>query len=428
MLMNVIISCDLDKTAFDSFIVVEKFKDVKKITSSIDTLIIHHFSEPTFDAGVFISGFKDSGIKRFIYMSENLDETVKMCLKGLNSYIYDEEDYLYDEEELKILIDDIIKSEQEKKEEQTTALTTTEQKIQILENFIEGFKNGDPLINAPIYLTRAKDAVNDLSVITQKQELQINTMGAESREIFVKAKEIIEKMHEQNLIVQSKMKELEEAANETHGRQPMSNSVDIYGQYKHFGATPILLIRELSPCRYLTSFVMAYEHYLHYSLNKRAKLIICHSKASEISKKYNGNDFVAITDISYKTTSLYDNERIAINIPKKDLLKKLIEANNVDIVIVVDRLYGRTPIVSGKKVITLNAISGSSDIARYNIAGSFQDTIVPVSEFRVGNKEPFVTLQTIKDFPPEVDTRYAAYDMQYKEVFQRIDSKLKLTK
>lgn len=426
--MSVIISCDLDSTAFDTFIVVDKFKDVKKIGSSIDTLIIHHFKETNFDAGVFINDFKNSGIKRFIYMSEQLDETVKMCLKGLNSYIFEDEDYLYDETELSILLEDIIKSEKDK--EETTALTTTEQKIKILEDFIEGFKKKDPLINAPIYLTRAKDAVNELSVITQKQELQINVMGAESREIFARAKEIIENMHKQNLEVQNKIRALEESANDIQGRQPMSSSVDIYGQYRYFASTPILLIREFSHCRYLTSFVLAYEHYLHYTLNKRAKLIVCHSKASEVSRKYGGDDFVAITDVSYKTTSLYANEKIAINIPKKDILKKLIESNsnNLDIIIIVDRLYGKTPIIDGKKVTTLNAISGSSDVARYGLENKFQDTIIPVSEFTVNKKEPFVTLKTLADFPPEIDTRYAAYDMQYTSIFQKLDAKLKLTK
>lgn len=427
MSMNVIISCELDKSAFDNFIVVERFAEVRKIGASlIDTLIIHHFKESTFDAGVYINEFKNSGIKRFIYISEHPDETVKMCLKGLNSYVYDIEDYLSDEEELNILLEDLVA--EEKEGAKTTALVTTEQKIKILENFIECFKKKDPVINAPIYLNRVKDAVNELSVITQKQELQINTMGAESREIFAKASEIIEKIQMQNIKVNEKLKELEESANDVHGRTPLGNSIDIYGQYKHFGATTVLLIREYSPCRYLTTFVMAYEHYLHYALNKRAKLVICHSKAAEISKKYGGDDFVSITEVSYKTTSLYANEKIAINIPKKDLMKKLIDVNNVDIVIVVDRLYGKNPILTGKNVTTLNAISGSSDVARYGLNAHFSDTIIPVSEFTVGGKQPFVTLQTIQDFPPEIDTRYAAYNMQYLETFKKLDAKLRLVK
>lgn len=425
MLMNVIVSCDIDKTAFDNFIVVDSFGAIKKIQAScIDTLIIHHFKETSFDVGIFINEYKNRGIKRFIYISAEPDNVVKTSLKGLNSYIYTTEDYLEDEEELQFLIEDIIKAE----ETETTALSNVEQNVQILEQFIEGFKKKDPKIEAPIYLNRAKEAVNELSVINHKQELQITTMGEASRQIFSQAKAIIEQMFMQRKEAESKVEELEKAVNSSSARVPMSSSVDIYGQYKHFAAGTILLIREFSPCRYLTSFIMAYEHYLHYSLNKRVKLVICHSKASEISKKYTGDDFVAITDVSYKTSSLYDNEKIAINIPKKELLKKLIEVNNIDIVIVVDRLYGNTPIISGKNVITLNAISGSSDIARYKLDTSFENTIIPVSEFKVENKSPFVTLQTIKDFPPEVDTRYAVYTMQYKDTFKKLDEKLKLVK
>ena len=423
--MNVIVSCDIDKTAFDNFIVVAGFSELKKLgPSCIETLIIHHFKEKVFDVGIFINECKDSGIKRFIYISENPDETVKMCLKGLNSYVYTTEDYLYDEEELQFLIEDIIKEE----ETESTALTNVEQNVTILEDFLDDFKKKDPKIEAPIYLNRARDAVNELSVVTQKQELQITTMGEESRKIFSQAKAIIEQMFLQRKEAESKLDELQQNVNSTSGRAPMSNSVSIYSPYNHFGAVPVLLFREFSPCRYLTSFVMAYEHYLHYSLNKRVKLIICHSKDAQISKKYTGNDFVAITEVSYKTSSLYDNEKIAINIPKKDLLKKLIDVNNIDIVILVDRLYGNTPIIKGKHVTTINAISGSSDVDRFGLGNAFGETIIPVSEFKHNGKAPFITLDTIKDFPPEVDTRYAAYTMYYKETFAKLDEKMKLVR
>ena len=423
--MNVIVSCDIDKTAFDNFIVVDSFSAIKKLgTPCIETLIIHHFKEKVFDVGIFINECKDSGIKRFIYISENPDETIKMCLKGLNSYVYTTEDYLEDEEELKFLIDDIIQDENKN----STALSNVEQNVNILEEFIDGFKRKDPKIGAPIYLNRAQEAVNELSVVTQKQELQLTTMGEESRKIFSQARTIIEQLILQNKEREAQILEVQQNANTTAARVPMSSSVSIYSPYSHFSAVPVLLFREYSPCRYLTSFVMAYEHYLHYQLNKRVKLIICHSKDAQISKKYTGNDFVAITDVSYKTTSLYDNEKIAINVPKKDLLKKLIDVSNIDIVIVVDRLYGNTPIIKGKHITTINAISGSSDVERFGLSNAFADTIIPVSEFKYKGKLPFVTLKTIQDFPPEIDTRYAAYTLYYKEIFSKLDEKLKLVR
>lgn len=425
MLMNVIVSCDIDKTTFDNFIVVDSFSAIKKLgTPCIETLIIHHFKEKVFDVGIFINECKDSGIKRFIYISEHPDETIKMCLKGLNSYVYTTEDYLEDEEELQFLIDDIIQDE----EKETTALSNVEQNVNILEEFIDGFKRKDPKIGAPIYLNRAQEAVNELSVVTQKQELQLTTMGEESRKIFSQARTIIEQLILQNKEREAQILEVQQNANTTGARVPMSSSVSIYAPYNHFSAVPVLLFREFSPCRYLTSFVMAYEHYLHYQLNKRVKLIICHSKDAQISKKYTGNDFVAITEVSFKTTSLYDNEKIAINIPKKDLLKKLIDVSNLDIVIVVDRLYGNMPIIKGKHVTTVNAISGSSDVDRFGLGNSFKDTIIPVSEFNYRGNQPFVTLKTIQDFPPEVDTRYAAYTLYYKDVFSKLDEKLKLVR
>ena len=186
-----------------------------------------------------------------------------MCLKGLNSYVYTTEDYLEDEEELKFLIDDIIQDENKK----STSLSNVEQNVNILEEFIDGFKRKDPKIGAPIYLNRAQEAVNELSVVTQKQELQLTTMGEESRKIFSQARTIIEQLILQNKEREAQILEAQQNANTTGARVPMSSSVSIYSPYSHFSSVPVLLFREYSPCRYLTSFVMAYEHYLHYQLN-----------------------------------------------------------------------------------------------------------------------------------------------------------------
>lgn len=409
--MKVIVSTELDDN-FTKFVVVDSFKKVKEL-QGVTTLIIHKYKESDFDAGVFVSQFHNNGIDQFIYISSSPSSTLQMVLKGVNGYYYEDEFYFEDEEELSTLLEDLGMED----EDENTSLATSA--LNVVNDFVSSFAKGDERIKAPLYLENVTSAVNELSLLTHQQELQLNTMGASALEVFEKASAIIRNMDAQNKNIEKKLEELENQQNNSFSSKPaFGNSIMFFSPYKYIGNSKILLIREYAPCRYLTSFVMGYLHHLHYVLNRRPKLIFVHQKGAGVSAKY--ADFTSITQESMNMSSLYDNEIIATNNPKKEVMKDLLTKQN-DVIIVVDRLYGNQDIVSGR-VTKINAVGSRSDIARYKVRP--EDTIFSITR---QPKELF-TLPTIKNFPTEIDARYAAYTQVLGSKYEILDSKLGLTR
>lgn len=408
--MKVIVSTEL-KDDFNNFVVVDSFKKVRDL-QGVTVLIIHRYKESDFDAGVFISTFHNNGINKFVYINENPSSTFLMVLKGVDGYYFEDEFYFEDEEELLSLLDDI--SEEEKEEEVTTLASPA---LDVVNDFVQSFARGDERIKAPLYLEQVSSAVNELSEITHQQELQLSTMGSSALEVFEKASAIIKNMDMQRKNIEKKLEELEYSqANAVSTKPSFGNNVMFFSPYKYLGNSKVLLIREYSPCRYLTSFVLGYLHHLHYELNRRPKLVFVHQKGHGVSLKY--SDFPAITQESMNLASLYDGEIIATNNPKKEVLKDLLLKPN-DVIVVVDRLYGSQDIVTGR-VIKVNACGSRGDIVRYNLKP--ENTIFSVTS----QPKQLFSLPVIKQFPIEVDARYATYSQVMGKNYKILDNKLGL--
>lgn len=408
--MRVIVSNEVSDD-FSNFVVVDSLKKVRTM-KGVETLIIHKCSEADFDIGMFISEFYKNGVNNFIYINENPSTSLKLVLEGVHGYIYTDEFYLNDEEELKYLVEDV----ENNVDEETTDLAVSN--TTIIKDFMLAFSRGDEKINTPLYLERVNTAVNELAALTEMQSAQLTEMGESALDVFHKASDIITSMDKQRQLLQQQLNELEEMTPTQSSRPVFGGGIMSFPSYKYVGQSKVLLIREVSPCRYLTSFLLAYEHYLHYELNKRVKLIFIHQKGAFITKKYDG--FTSITQESAKMLSLYDAEIIATNNPKSDILKTLL-SKQVDIFIVVDRLYGNNDIVQGR-VSKLNAVGGISDLTRFKLQKS--NCIFPV----VKQDGAFFSIPTINGYPVEQDVRFAAYNQLCRDRFEKLDKFLQLPK
>lgn len=408
--MKVIISTSL-KDNFNNYVVVDTFKKVDEL-KGVTTIIIHSYSEQDFEVGVFITNLVKKGISQFIYINKKPNNIVLMALRGIeNSRYYEDEFYFDDEEELNVLLADI----EEEQETVSTALATPA--LGIIQNFVESYQRGDEKIKAPIYLEQVLDATNELVAITHQQELQLATMGASAIEVFNKASAVIKSIQQQRNTLEEKLTELElSQANAISSKPTFGNNVMFFSPYKYLGNAKILLIREYSPCRYLTSFVLGYLNHLHYELNRRPKLIFVHQKGQGVALKY--SSYPAITQESMNMASLYDGEIIATNNPKKEVMKDLLSKPN-DVIIVVDRLYGNSDIVTGR-VTKINAVGSRSDVARYHIKP--EETIFSVT----AQPKQLFCIPTIKQFPQEIDARQSYYSQLFAANYTNLDNRLGL--
>jgi len=407
--MRIIVSNTLTRE-YSKFTVVRSFDKVHEY-SNVDTLVIHEFDESDFNAGIFISKFRNEGISRFIYISANPITTVKMVVQGVSGVILTDEFYFEDEEELSSIIED-------------TALVVTEEtsianvSVQIVKDFIYSFARGEARTQTPAYLEQVNQAVNELATLTKEQGYQITSMGKSAIEVFEKASNIIKSINDQRKVLEQQLVELETVQNNAPTKPVFGNNILMFPSFKYMNNAKVLVIRELSPCKYLTSFALAYTHHLHYEMNKRVKLIFVHQRGTGVALKY--ADYTSITQESMGLLSLYDNEIIATNNPKKDVMKELLNRQN-DVYIVVDRLYGNQDIVTGK-VERIFAVSGRSDLKRYKVKS--EDCIFSI----VSQQDSFFTIPTIKSYPTEVDSRFAGYSKICSSMYDKLDAKIGVVK
>lgn len=404
--MKVIVSTTLEDN-FVNFKVVKSIKDAMAI-DGVNTLILHTFTDQDFEAGILLAKFHKMGVSEFVYINDDPHMIIKMVVQGVNGYIVTDEFYLDDEDELVECLKDLGFN----KENQETSLALVSAKV--VKEFIEAFARGEDKINTPAYLAQVNQAIDELSDLTYKQELQINKMGSSAIEIFEKASGMIKQLSSNTMELQSRLAALQES-NEESASKAMVSSVSFFPTVRYMGTNKLLLIRELSPCRYLTSFILGYFHHLKYGLNRRVKLVFVVQKGQRVLTKYTSNeDFYAITQDSMQVKSLYDGEIIVTNSPKNEVMKEIFSKNR-DVLIVVDRLYSKTDIVDGR-VIRVNAVSGNSDIDRFKIKP--EDTIFStVTNF----ENCFYCIPTVKQYATEKDLRFAQYEQLCSDIYGKMD-------
>lgn len=413
--MKVIVSKTLEDS-FTEFVVTDSLKKVIDFTG-VTTLIIQSCIESDFDAGVFIGDLKKKGVDLFLYISSNPSAVLQMVIKGVDGYYYEDEFYFDDEEELQVLISDIEEERQEASNNTSAFEAVATPALNIISTFMKGYVAGDKLVQTPMFLEQTNSAIADLTNVFRQQELELQTMGNSALEVFEKASAIIRNMNEQKKAIEKQLEQLEHVtANSTTNRPAFGNSVLFFSPYKYIGNSRVLVLKEYSPTRYLTSFVLGFTHYLHYVLNKRVKVIFCIQKGYYTGKRY--EEFTSIDETTKSMMSLYDNEIIVTNSPKKEVMKELLSKPQ-DVVIVVDRLYGKEAIVTGRCT-TLNVVSARSDIQRFGL--KVQDTITSVTRI----PDCFACISLIRNYMTEKDARLAAYNQVFEKDFRKICERIHL--
>lgn len=407
--MKVIVSKTL-KNEFNEFVVVDSLKKVVEL-QGVTHLILHSCIEGDFDAGVFIGDLKKKGIDFFMYICEEPSAMLQMIIKGVDGYFYSDEFYFDDEEELQVLISDIEDEKKEISDSTSDFEMIATPALNTISAFVQGYVKGDKLVQTPMFLEQTNSAISELTNLYHQQELELQTMGNSALEVFEKASTIIRNMNDQKKAIERQLEQLEQVtSNSSISRPSLGNSILFFPPYKYLGNSRVLVFKEYSPTKYLTSFILGYTHYLHYVCNKRVKTIFCVQKGYCIGKRY--ESFTSITEESKGMTTLYDNEIIVTNTPKKEVMKELLSKQQ-DIVIVVDRLYGKEAIVTGRCV-TLNVCGAYSDVARFGL--KIEDCIFSVT--RVPNC--FATIVIIKNFIREPDARLAAYNQVFESDYKKL--------
>ena len=414
--MRVIISSSLQMD-YNDYVLVRKFEQVETLVKDlreIEVLIIHTYEENNLMVGMLINKFYKNGVGLFIYISKNPSMVTNMLLSGIGGYCFKEEFYLEDEEELNSLIDDLDPTDKELPSSTDAAVVV---------NFVQAFARGDENIKAPLYLEQVKQAVNNLNKIVTQKDYEIISMGESSLEVFETANFVLMKAQENANNLNQQLDNLRAEINNRNNGQvnrPLSNSIDIYSQYQYMGGvTKLLLVKEYSPCRYLTSFLMAYTEYLHRRKNKRVKFVVLYKDSPCDSRRYSLT-FSAINRSTWGIDTLYDNQYVSINNPSKEVLNKLFD-RQCDVFIILDRLYNELDLITGRTK-RINAIGSKSNIKTFNLTPN--NTISSI----INIPDSLTYLRTIGNYPDDYEARLSGYVTNYNKsgdsVFEKIDKYL----
>lgn len=410
--MNVIVSSTLKKK-YKNFKVVATIKELLDLDlKEVDSVIFHELSEKEFDIGIHIPRLSSEGISHFIYISKKPMITIKMCIRALGGVVLQDDFYFEDEDELLYLVTSDATS--------LTEADDSKSSIEVLGEFFQNFANNSPKISNKFYLNTVNKALKELIKSTNTKDYVIQNMGTSAVAIFETASSILSDMEKHKEELEAKLQEIESVtAMQPRPRFALRDpAIRIFPPVEYTGGKRILLIHEYSHCRYLTSCILAYQRYLSLYKNVQCKLVFIHGNEQDVCKKYSGTDFTALSPETLSRTDLLDANILDINCPKSEVIHAILNTKE-EYYIFIDRLY-REPIIKGR-VVKLNAISGCSDLTRYNL--NTKDCIFST----VAENENSLCIPHIPQFSSVRETKYSLYIQtilnEKNSLFEKIDKK-----
>ncbi|EQF29689.1 hypothetical protein QEW_4636 [Clostridioides difficile CD160] len=373
--------------------ITTNYKDISNIASfdSIECLIFHS-SEGT-DNQILncLMGLKEK-IKKIIYVVPSTDEKAflyKCIFSCLEADIYESEDYLEDDEIISYIIDNY----------KCTGMTISESNKDI------------NLLKKSMVLS--DEEKNDLLLDNMKESLsRIENLVYQYENIDKSILDIINKAAENEKKSKEELQKLNDYINKLEN-SPKPNTPFIYSTYKvpmlHSGK--ILYVKNYG-CNYIISFLCAYQQYLKIHKNHTSKILLFLPKLNVYSKRYShipslSADTINLMKLSKHIYTVFD--------PRKAILEKFFQ-EEVDVHIVIDCMFGEK-IIEGNTVEEYSAISGSSDIEKFNL--DISRTIVAIK--KTANIEiPFI----MKYFKFDEYERRNAYFQHCSKGFTKLDEVL----
>lgn len=406
--MRYIVSTTLNQN-YTKYKVVKSLVELQgEVLENCDCIILHNLENDSYEsAGLELARLYSKGVQGFVYINANLQVALKAAVAALRGYISDEEFYLEDEGELDALVDLF----QVEGGETGTELALANAKT--VGQFIEDFVHGSAVVQAPQYMARVKQAVSVLEETVTKFQIEKLELCETHLDVYLYVNKLLEKYDGKRKELELTLKALQEAAGAESMVSRVEEGVTIYPGYRFDKNVKTLVVREWTPCPYLTSFLLAFKQYLEVAYDKRVKFIVIHQKGRLIYERYPGDTFTAITKESQGDHGLYLRPVINTNIPNKDVMRRLFENDKdvVDINIVLDRTYSEKVIVSGRSCRHLNAVGGDKDIDTFKL--DVASVIKALTTSRQG--DVFVSIPYIEDYVRDNTGRFSMYTRVCKE-------------
>lgn len=325
--------------------------------SNVDCLIYHSSTDSELDVGLEISRLKGV-VPKIIYINQNINPLYYCLFTGLDADIYESEDYLMDASVLQFL--------QDSYKETGMTIKPPSADLEVLAKGIEtitsdNFENIKKLLDNPYWLKTLSTAV-------------VNVEGAMVRNQGVSIG-IDEMLSEVAKIVETKKQMEENASNELNDalrlitqmeKKPRPNTPFFFNTYKvPMNSAKVLYIKAYGNCKYLNSFILAYQHYLRNSKQYSSKLLVALPKLKMNIQRYESVARLAPDSIDMVDMNISD---VFITYePKKIIMDAFFGQPNIQIFIVLDLMLDTDKLIKGHNVHELYALGSLSDVKRFNL-------------------------------------------------------------
>ena len=349
-----------EKHYYNEFTIIQSLQNID--WSTVDVLIYHSSQDNSVDTILEISRAGEN-VEKIIYINKELNSLFYGLFAGLKADIYDDESFLQDDETLGFLVE----------EYGQTGLTVKSANVDVetITKLLDTISNETPeslskKINNAIWMKSLESSIKNVeTALVRTDEANINMV-----EMFNKTSEIIETLQQGQTRTTEEINKLSAYLKDIEEKATNRNSggtLFVYPPFSVSNTTPkVLHVRVYSHCRYLFSFLSAYQDYLKMNKQINTKMLIAVPKLSQNVKKYNGVEFCRLAPDTINIRGIEQNNLFVTFEPKSMVMSKFFSMR-ADMFIVIDMMMGDEGLVKGAKVITLNAISGISDIKRFGL-------------------------------------------------------------
>lgn len=242
--------------------------------------------------------------------------------------------------------------------------------VPVLKDFTTQLKKGGELKLTRSYLNIVDSAVNDVVAKYKEKQLELIKMSEEATEIFTEASEIVQEIRNSRNTLESELNALEEKIKDMENIPSQSGlaqaGVVFFPRVTYQKNKEIIRIKDTGGCKYINTFTVAFRNYIENVKHRRPKVIFIFPVGSLYEKMYSGSTWV--TNRNTTVAKNYYEDIIFTNFPSTDTLTRMLEDDNKDIFIVVDKTVNdKEHILNCKGKKTRYAVSGSRAIEQLGL-------------------------------------------------------------
>lgn len=342
---------------------IKSFKNID--WKDVECLIFHSSSDSDMEIMLTLSKIKGV-VPKVIYINSFMNPLYYCIFTGLNADIYDDEQHLLDDGILNFLVDSYKETGMTIKPPNTD-VETLAKSIAIISS--SNVDNIQKLVNNPFWVKTLDTAVSNVdSAIERASQANINMV-----DFIREATKYIESLEDGQYKTTQEIEKLKKYLDEIERKQ-RPNAPFIFSTYTVPVSVPrVLYIKVVGHCRFLTSFIIAYQHYLKMKKQYSSKILLALPKLKLYMVRYKEMSRLAPDSIDIMNVSASD--MYVTYEPKKIVLDTFFGQSNINIFIVIDMLLGDN-LIEGHMVETFTAGSGVSDVKRFNLTP--KRTILPM--------------------------------------------------